>query len=453
MTKLATVYECRECGSQYPKWEGKCRGCGKWGTLETTVPGNQAESLTVSEKIEPASTLDFKDVRANELPRLQTKIKEFDRVLGGGIIPGSLVLIGGEPGIGKSTLLLQVISAIAKNDIEGDQLLYVSGEESATQVKSRFDRLNLGTADIKFTSETVTEKICATTRELKPKLSIIDSIQTVRSLEVASSAGSQNQVTVSTTKLMEVAKTLNVAIIIIGHITKQGLVAGPKTLEHLVDTVLYLEGDRHHFYRLLRSVKNRFGSVDEVGIFEMTDLGLKEVSNPSLAFLSEANSSAAGTVTTVIMEGSRPLLVEIQALTNKSYFGYPKRTTSGFKKSRLELLIAILSKLIKLPLGQFDVYLNVAGGLKISEPAADLAAAVAIISSFRDTPLPPKTCVFGEVGLGGEVRPVAFAEKRLREAENLGFLNVICPKTKEPVKSKLKILGISNINEISKLLS
>lgn len=355
-------------------------------------------------------------------------------------MPGSGVLVGGAPGIGKSTLLLQVIARTGG--------LYISGEESAPQIKGRFDRLNLTTNAIKFSSEIITEKICAAIAQLKPILTIVDSIQTLRSQESDSAQGSQNQVLISCAKLMETAKKTDCPIFIIGHITKQGIVAGPKTLEHLVDTVLYLEGDKNHFYRLLRGVKNRFGSVDEVGIFEMTDLGLCEVKNPSQVFLQDFDSSAPGTVTTVIVEGSRALLIEIQALTSKTYFGYPKRAVSGFKKSRLELLIAILSKRLKMNLGQFDVYLNVAGGLKISEPAADLAAAMAIISSFHDKPIAPRVIVFGELGLGGEIRPVPFFDKRLREAENLGFIEAICPTAPKQAKTNLQIKQVKNIKAL-----
>lgn len=441
MSKITKVFECAACGAQHPKWEGRCRQCGKWGTLGEHAATSHNSQAPASIDVAPASTINFNQVDTARLPRIQTKINEFDRVLGGGIVPGSLVLIGGAPGIGKSTLLLQVMAAVGKG-------LYISGEESASQIKSRFDRLKLSSDNIQFSSETVTEKICATINQLKPKLTIVDSVQTIRSADSNSASGSQSQVTISTGKLMETAKNSNLPIFIIGHITKQGIVAGPKTLEHLVDTVLYLEGDPKHFYRLLRSVKNRFGSIDEVGIFEMTELGLQEVDNPSKVFLQDFDASSPGTVTTVVMEGTRPLLVEIQALTSKTYFGYPKRATSGFKKSRMELLIAILSKRLKLGLGQFDIYLNVAGGLKITEPASDLAAALAIISSFKDKPLPPKTCVFGELGLGGEVRPVPFLEKRLREAENLGFANVICPVGKKEIKSKLKVKNIKNVMEL-----
>lgn len=439
MPKLETIFECGNCGAQFPKWEGRCRQCGKWGTINHETHNIEHGINIAQEKVEPAQTIDFMGVDAKTRPRIITNITELDRVLGGGIVPGSLVLVGGAPGIGKSTLLLQVIALTGG--------LYVSGEESAYQIKGRFDRLKLTTGAIKFSSEIIAEKICAAIAQLKPKLTIIDSIQTLRSRESDSTAGSQNQVTISCAKLMETAKKTDCPIFIIGHITKQGIVAGPKTLEHLVDTVLYLEGDKNHFYRLLRGVKNRFGSVDEVGIFEMTDLGLREVKNPSQIFLQDFDNSASGTVTTVVVEGSRALLVEIQALTSKTYFGYPKRACSGFKKSRLELLIAILSKRLKMNLGQFDVYLNVAGGLKIGEPAVDLAAALAIISSFGDKPMPPRTVAFGELGLGGEIRSVPFFDKRLREAENLGFEQAICPEAKNKIKTALKIKAVKNIKE------
>ncbi len=448
-----TIFECANCGAQYPKWEGRCRSCGKWGTvseLQITNYHREAGSRLRDElrknetaKATPAELVDFKSIDADRFPRIETGIGEFDRVLGGGIVPGSLVLIGGAPGIGKSTLVLEALARIKP------PILYFSGEESAAQIKSRAERLSLGSLPIQFAQETTIERIIATINKIAPTLTVIDSIQTIKTEEVGSPAGSIGQISVSCAKLMEAAKRANRPIFIIGHITKSGVVAGPKTLEHLVDTVLYLEGDKNHFYRLLRSVKNRFGSVDEVGIFEMTDAGMVEVKNPSLAFMADFDASAPGTVTTVVMEGTRPLLVEIQALTSKTFFGYPKRATSGFKKSRLELLIAILGKRLGLRLGEHDVYLNVAGGLKIGEPAADLAAVCAIISSFHDKPLPGKTCVFGEVGLGGEVRPVAFMEKRIREAEQLGFEHILCPTAKNLApSSKLKITAIKTLNEL-----
>lgn len=438
-----TIFTCSNCDAQYPKWEGRCRQCGKWGTLSELRITNYELQKDETKKTAPAETTDFAHIDAAKYPRIETGIGEFDRVLGGGIVPGSLILIGGAPGIGKSTLLLQTLARIPS------PILYISGEESAAQIKTRAERLSLGSLPIQFAQEMTVERVIATIEKLVPTLTIIDSIQTMKSDEVGSPSGSINQISVSCAKLMETAKRLGRSIFIIGHITKSGVVAGPKTLEHLVDTVLYLEGDKNHFYRLLRSVKNRFGSVDEVGIFEMTDAGMAEVKNPSLAFLADFDASSPGTVTTVVMEGTRPLLVEIQALTSKSYFGYPKRATSGFKKSRLELLIAILSKRLGLRLGEQDVYLNVAGGLKITEPAADLAACVAIISSFHDKPLPGKTCVFGEVGLGGEVRPVAFMEKRIREAEQLGFEHILCSSAKNlPASSKIKITPIKMLAEL-----
>jgi len=440
MPKNNILFECSNCGAQYPKWEGRCRECGKWSTITQVANVKLKIQKTKTNKVDPAETTSFSKIKTIKTPRLKTKISELDQVLGGGIVPGSLVLIGGAPGIGKSTLMLQIIAATSG--------LYVSGEESGSQIKLRFDRLKLPSQNLKFSNETNVEKICSLIKKNKPELTIIDSVQTLRSQESNSTAGSQNQVTICCAKLMEAAKKTNCPIFIIGHITKQGIVAGPKTLEHLVDTVLYLEGDKNHFYRILRSVKNRFGSVDEVGIFQMTNLGLKPITNPSKTFLQNFNSNASGTITTIIMEGTRPLLVEIQALTSKSYFGYPRRACSGFKKSRLELLIAILSKRLKLNLGQFDVYLNIAGGLKIKEPAADLGAALAIISSFHDKSFSNKTAVFGELGLGGEVRTVPFFKKRFKEAENLGFEQVICPFLKKQIKSKLKFKQIKNIKEL-----
>ncbi|HCA67335.1 MAG: DNA repair protein RadA [Candidatus Jacksonbacteria bacterium RIFOXYA2_FULL_44_7] len=438
-----TIFTCSACDAQYPKWEGRCRGCGKWGTVSELRITNYELRKDATEKAPPAELIEFKAIDATRFPRIETGIGEFDRVLGGGIVPGSLVLIGGAPGIGKSTLLLQALAKIKP------PILYFSGEESASQIKSRAERLSLGSLPIQFAQETNIERVAATIDKVAPTLTIIDSIQTLKSEEVGSPAGSINQISVSCAKLMEAAKRGNHSIFIIGHITKSGVVAGPKTLEHLVDTVLYLEGDKNHFYRLLRSVKNRFGTTDEVGVFEMTDTGMDEVKNPSLAFMADFDASAPGTVTTVVMEGTRPFLVEIQALTSKTFFGYPKRATSGFKKSRLELLIAILSKRLGLRLGEQDVYLNVAGGLKIGEPAADLAAVCAIISSFHDKPLPPKTCVFGEVGLGGEVRPVAFMEKRVREAEQLGFEQILCSAVKNLASSsKIKITPVKMLSEL-----
>jgi DNA repair protein RadA/Sms len=314
-------------------------------------------------------------------------------------------------------------------------------------VKLRLSRLNQSTANLQFAGETNTEKICTAIRTTNPIFAIIDSIQTLRSDESNSTAGSLPQVSISCAKLIETAKQKNIPIFIIGHITKQGLVAGPKTLEHLVDTVLYLEGDKNHFYRLLRCVKNRFGSIDEIGVFEMTEKGLIDVPNPSSVFLQNFDATASGTVATVIMEGTRPFSVEIQALTTKTYFGYPKRTASGFKESRLELIIAVLSKRLNLKLSEQDVYLNVAGGLKITEPAADLAVALAIISSYKNQPLDQRLCAFGEIGLAGEIRPVPLIDRRLREAENLGFLKAICPPVKFKPKDKLQITEIKNITE------
>ena len=367
--------------------------------------------------------------------------------MGGGIVPGSLVLLGGEPGIGKSTLVAQMAAATKNGNT-----LYVSGEESAEQIKMRLDRLGLKTAALQFLGETNIDVICSTIEKLKPAMAIIDSIQTMATLTLPSEAGSVNQVRACTVKLLEVAKKNNIPIFIIGHVTKEGQVAGPKTLEHLVDTVLYLEGDRFHAYRLLRTVKNRFGGTDEVGIFEMQSSGLEEVKNPSAIFLEERDADIAGSATTCVIEGSRPLLVEIQSLVSRTYFGYPQRRSAGFDLNRLQLLLAVLGKRAGINLGTHDVHLNVAGGYKIQEPACDLAVVLAVASAFKNKPLPREILAFGEVGLGGEVRATGQVEKRINEAEKMGFKEILAPNFKQQTKGNIKITKIKNIAEAVKYL-
>lgn len=444
------MFFCSACDTQYTKWEGRCRECGRWGTIVETIQNKVEPDYNLAlQKFNPKKIIDFSQISHKQTKRLKSGIDEFDRVLGGGVVPGSLILLGGEPGIGKSTLIVQVIVSILKvNSAENSQsVLYVSGEESAEQVGLRVCRLKLSSKGFKFIPETNTESICAAIIQTKPILVVIDSIQTVYSQEVNSQAGTTNQVTASTVKFLKTAKKLNIPIFIIGHITKDGQVAGPKTLEHLVDAVLYLEGDRNHFYRLLRPVKNRFGSTDEVGVFEMQEKGLIEVKNPSQLFMQEAEKDKPGTSAGVIIEGARPFIIEAQALTCKTYFGYPKRTSSGFSKSRLELLIAILTKRAKLNLGNFDIYLNIAGGLKIKEPSVDLTCALAIISSYQDKLWNSKICSFGELGLSGEIRPVSFMEKRINEAKNLGFKKIICPKLKGVKSSGIEIEETENLEQ------
>ena len=444
LNKLTTIFECSKCGAQSTKWAGRCLECGAWGSLaEVQSEKSKVKSL---EKIPVGKVINFSEITGKDFLRIETGIGEFDQVLGGGIVPGSLILLGGEPGIGKSTLVAQ-LAAISKNNI-----LYVSGEESAEQIKMRLDRLKLNTSSLQFLGETNIDIVSSTIRKINPSIAIVDSIQTMATAELPSEAGSVSQVRACTVKLLEVAKTNNIPIFIIGHVTKDGQVAGPKTLEHLVDTVLYLEGDRFHAYRLLRTVKNRFGSTDEVGIFEMTSLGLTEVKNPSALFLEEKNENLAGSATTCVMEGTRPLLVEIQSLVAKTYFGYPQRRSAGFDLNRLQLLIAVLDKRAKINLGMYDVHLNVAGGYKIQEPACDLAVAVAIASALKNKPIPKDIVVFGEIGLGGEIRSTSQIEKRINEAEKMGFNEIITPNFKKHGESKIKVTVAKNIEEVLRYL-
>jgi DNA repair protein RadA/Sms len=413
------------------------------------------------EKVMTGKVLNFNEVIGNDFARIKTGIGELDQVLGGGIVPGSLILLGGEPGIGKSTLVAQIATSVrsvrgrasnseSRPSPDPDVILYVSGEESAEQIKMRLDRLALKTASLQFLGETNIDTIYATIEKIKPTLTIIDSIQTMATPELPSEAGSVNQVRACTIKLLGVAKKNNIPIFIIGHVTKEGQVAGPKTLEHLVDTVLYLEGDRFHAYRLLRTVKNRFGGTDEVGIFEMQSGGLREVKNPSAIFLEERDENIAGSAVTCVVEGSRPLLVEIQSLVSRTYFGYPQRRSAGFDLNRLQLLLAVLGKRAGMNLSAHDVHLNVAGGYKIQEPACDLAVILAVASAFKNKPLPRDTIIFGEVGLGSEVRATSQIEKRINEAEKMGFHEVLAPNFKQPIKNKIKIARVKNLAEALK---
>lgn len=444
--KNNTLYTCTKCDAQYSKWTGRCLECGGWGTIkensQTLVKISSAKNKKPA--VPAGKTLNLGKIIGKETSRLKTDIEEFDRVLGGGFAPGSLTLLGGEPGIGKSTLVLQIASKI-----EHESALYVSGEESAEQVKLRFDRLNLRPKNLEFLPETNIEIITATIESLKPTLAIIDSIQTISSVEVDGPAGNPTQLKAVCAKLTETAKTTNVPIIIIGHVTKEGTLGGPKTLEHLVDTVLYLEGERHHQFRILRAVKNRFGSTNEIGVFEMKQTGMEEVKNPSVAFLSGRNSSIPGSAVTCLMEGSRPLLLEIQALVTRTQFGYPQRRASGFDLNRLQVLIAVLAKRTGLPLETHDIFINVVGGLKADEPAADLAVVLAIASALKNKNLPQDLAAFGEIGLGGEVRMVTQMEKRLMEIKKMGFKYAVTPPTKDlPTLNGLKIAPLQNVKEI-----
>lgn len=430
MPKVETVYVCSKCDAQFPKWQGRCPECGNWGTVsQQTITKKPENKITAA----PAQLIDFSEIEGRELPRIKTGINEFDRVLGGGIVPGSLTLVGGDPGVGKSTLLIQIASLINQGKV-----LYISGEESAEQIKLRINRLKLKTDNLQFLPETNIETNIATLEANRPVMVVVDSIQTMVSDNVNAEAGNVTQTKACTVKLMASAKQTNIPIFIIGHVTKEGLVAGPKTLEHLVDTVLYLEGDRHHGFRILRSVKNRFGSTNEIGIFDMKETGLEEVKNPSEAFLKNRLKQAPGSIVTCIMEGTRPILVEVQALVSRTSFGYPQRRAVGFDLNRLQQLIAVLVKRCHLSLQTQDIHLNVVGGLQIKEPAADLAVATAIVSAAKNKSL-PNVVVFGEVGLAGEVRPIPRPEQRAKEAEKMGFQKVIAPPSIKNLEEMVKI--------------
>ncbi|MBT3363545.1 MAG: DNA repair protein RadA [Chloroflexi bacterium] len=415
--KGKTVFVCNDCGNESPKWMGHCSVCDQWNTY---VEMSIAPKSSSGER-QNASLLS--DISSNDAPRIKLPINELNQVLGGGIVQGSLVLIGGDPGIGKSTLLLKTAAAICDND---GTALYVSGEESAHQIKMRADRLGIDGNGLYLLAETDMDNILNQIDHISPQLVVIDSIQSVHAPELPSAAGSTAQVRDCTVKLMGWAKSKGTPVLIVGHVTKDGAIAGPHTLEHIVDVVLYLEGERFSSYRLLRSVKNRFGSTNEVGVFEMTDKGLTEVSNPSKAFLSEHSGTVGSTIVPTI-EGTRPLLVEIQALTNQTNFGMPRRTTNGVDFNRLVLISAVLSKRAGISLYNQDIIVNVVGGLKVNEPGADLGIALSIASSFRDKPVKPDLIAIGEVGLNGELRNVSQVERRIAEAKKLGFAQCLLP--------------------------
>ena len=456
MPKNNLIYECSHCGAQYQKWAGRCLECGQWGSipqepLGTAAPAKAGIQDAKTVKARAAKTVALGDVKSSDTPRRATGLSELDRVLGGGIVPGSLILLGGEPGIGKSTLALQLTSLFAstKPPGGGGGSLYISGEESAEQIKLRAERITPDSGKILISSETDVDTITATIVAEKPLIAIVDSIQTISSADIPGEPGNPTQVRAAATKLLNVAKTFNIAIVLIGHVTKEGTVAGPRTLEHLVDTVLYLEGERHHSYRLLRTVKNRFGPTDEVGIFEMRESGLHEIKNAAGLFIADRGEPVPGSILTCLMEGTRPMLIEVQALVNKTVFGYPVRKASGFDLNRLHVLTAVLEKHAGLQLGQYDIYVNVVGGVKANEPSADLAVCLAIASSYKDKALGNDLVVFGEVGLGGEVRNVGQSDKRIREAASLGMKRVItAASASSKSEGEIKITKVKNIVEL-----
>ena len=453
-----TVFFCQNCGHEESKWLGQCPACKEWNTFveeKVTVPktGSALSSGTAGGAAPQPVLLTSVDTDDDE--RIRTGIGELDRVLGGGIVQGSLVLVGGDPGIGKSTLLLQVCQKLSAM---GKKILYISGEESLKQIKLRADRMGTFSENLYLLCETNLELIRSSIERQKPDMAVIDSIQTMYNEEVSSAPGSVSQVRESTNVLLQLAKGLNIAIFIVGHVTKEGTVAGPRVLEHMVDTVLYFEGDRHVSYRILRGVKNRFGSTNEIGVFEMRREGLVEVENPSEYMLSGRPENASGSVVACAMEGTRPILMEIQALVCHSNFGMPRRTAAGLDYNRVNLLMAVLEKRAGLPLSSYDAYVNIAGGIRMNEPASDLGIVMAIASSYKNKPVPEDTIVFGEVGLSGEVRAVTMPEQRVAEAKKLGFKVCILPEvSRKSLKNmggqeEIRIIGVRSINQAIDLL-
>ncbi|MES0336203.1 MAG: DNA repair protein RadA [Candidatus Magnetobacterium sp. LHC-1] len=452
--KDKTVFQCQSCGRQSLKWVGKCPDCGAWNSFVEERQGKSEKSRTSRPSLKSTPT-SIADIELADEERISTGIQELNRVLGGGIVAGSLILIGGDPGIGKSTLVLQLLEGVYKNNSSvGGVALYVSAEESLKQIKLRAKRLGIDTAEILIVSETSLEVIFEHIKKIKPVVVIIDSIQTVFTQELNSVPGSVGQVREAAMRLMLYAKQSSVPVFIVGHVTKEGAIAGPRTLEHIVDTVIYFEGDRGHPYRILRAVKNRFGSTNEIGVFEMREGGLAEVTNPSELFLAERPMGVAGTTVISTMEGTRPLLVELQALVTQTTFGVARRTGIGVDINRVNLLVAVLEKIGGLHLGHMDIFLNVVGGLRISEPAFDLGIVTTIASSFLDRPVEESLFVFGEVGLSGEIRAVSQAESRIKEGTKIGFKQAIVPEanlTRLSIIPQIQLRGVKNIDEALKI--
>ncbi|MCF2683940.1 DNA repair protein RadA [Faecalicatena contorta] len=445
-----SIFFCQNCGHEENKWLGQCPACKEWNTFveEKVTP---VRAGNVKEQRE-AQVVTLSSVSTEEDERVRTGIEELDRVLGGGIVPGSLVLVGGDPGIGKSTLLLQVCQRLSSMN---KKVLYISGEESLKQIKLRANRMGSFSDSLYLLCETSLDVIRGVIERQRPDMVVIDSIQTMYNEEVGSAPGSVSQVRESTNILMQLAKGLNISTFIVGHVTKEGTVAGPRVLEHMVDTVLYFEGDRHASYRILRGVKNRFGSTNEIGVFEMQKEGLKEVENPSEFMLSGKPENASGSVVACAIEGTRPMLMEIQALVCRSNFGMPRRTAAGLDYNRVNLLMAVLEKRVGLPLSNYDAYVNIAGGIRLSEPAADLGIVMAIASSYKNKAIAEDTLVFGEVGLSGEVRAVTMPEQRVQEAKKLGFKTCVIPEVSVKTVGKvegIEIVGVKSVNQAMNLI-
>ncbi len=448
MAKTKTVFVCNQCGYESAKWLGKCPACNEWNSFYEEKVVNTTK--TASSKVKSVPTL-LNNIEGKEIARTSTKIGELDRVLGGGIVKGSLILIGGEPGIGKSTLILEVCDKIEGNG----KVLYVSGEESAEQVKIRADRMKIKNENIMFLAETDIDIIEENILNMNPKLVIIDSIQTMYSSEITSVAGTVSQVREITARIMRICKANAITTIIIGHVTKDGNIAGPRVLEHMVDAVLYIEGERYFSYRVIRSVKNRFGSTNEIGMFEMQNEGMVEITNPSSILISEREDNPAGSIIVASMEGTRPLLIEIQALTSFAVYGVPRRVANGIDYNKVTLLIAVLEKHAKMSISNQDAYVNVVSGIKITEPAVDLGVALALVSSFKNKSIPKDVVAMGEIGLTGEIRTINMIDKRLKECEKMGFKKCIIPENNKKLlkeKYKLDIISVRNIGEaINKL--
>lgn len=455
-SKQKSIYICKNCGYESAKWYGKCPSCNEWGTLdeETIITENKSTKKSSVGNLKNCNVLKLDDIDSSTEFRYNTGISELNRVLGGGLVKGSLVLLSGDPGIGKSTLLLQICNYLSK-DLS---VLYVSGEESAYQLKMRAKRLNVKSDNLSVMCETDAEVVCEYIKTAKPNIVMIDSIQTMNLPELSSSTGSVTQVRECTNLFMQTSKNNDISIILVGHVNKDGNIAGPKVLEHIVDTVLYFEGERNYSYRILRAAKNRFGSTNEIGVFEMNDTGLSQIESPSMALLAGRPINVSGTCVTCLIEGSRPILAEIQGLASTTGFGNPRRMSTGFDYNRMAMIIAILEKRAGYFFSNMDCYLNIVGGLRADEPASDLAAAVALISSLKDTVIDSETIVFGEIGLAGEIRMVNNCEQRIKESERLGFKRCIIPRQNMKKLNKasftnIEVIGVRNIREAFEVAS
>ena len=450
MSKAKIQFVCSLCGASFPKWSGQCSACHEWNSLEEFLEKSSSQRYIGISKTTPLQKLS--EIKLEDYGRISTQIPEFDRVLGGGLVDSGVVLIGGDPGIGKSTLLLQTLANLCQS---GESVVYVSGEESAAQIALRAQRIGSFTEDLEVYPEILLEKIIPSLESIRPRVVVIDSIQTIYSEALSSAPGSVAQVRECASQLTRLAKSTGISILLVGHVTKEGNIAGPRVLEHIVDTVLYFEGDTQSSYRLVRAIKNRFGAVNELGVFAMTDKGLKGVNNPSALFMSHSNSNVSGTCILVTQEGSRPLLVEIQALVDQSHVPNPRRLTVGLEQNRLAMLLAVLHRHAGIACFDQDVFLNAVGGVKINEPAADLAVLLAIYSSLKNKPLPKDLVVFGELGLVGEIRPCPRGQERLKEADKLGFKKAIIPKGNVPKQSQfanMEIIGVQRIEEALQII-